>query len=156
MVKTMAFLILFVGVVSTCLAQEPITDGPRRNTYVHNRMRLVNRDILRIVSDNEEAYQLVKNGQTLKGVGSVSLVLGLGMFGWVVGQINDGHDVSLPLIGAGLGFTTVAIALKIGGNAMIKSGVDRYNQGLEAKVMSQKPRFDLAFTGTGLGLRMTF
>ncbi len=154
--KLLAILVLFIGVLNTCLAQEPITDGPKKNTYVHNKMKLANRDILRIVSENEQAYELVKKGQTLQGIALVPALVGGGAMGWGLAEAFTTSDPSWGLLGAGIGLITVAIVLENEGHDKIRAGVDLYNEGLEAKAMSQKPKFDLAFTGTGLGLRMTF
>lgn len=112
--------------------------------------------LVNTMKPNEQAYQLVKSGQTTQTVAMVFSAAGGFMIGWPLGAAIAGGEPNWVMAGIGAGLVVVSIPISQSANKKIKQAVDVYNGGLQTSSFWDKNELKFAMTGNGIGLTLTF
>lgn len=148
--------LLFVG-ISTIQAQK-IESKKTFGSYLYkqNDSYLSGKQLLSLMKDNQQAYDLMKSANTNKTWAAVLGGAGGFLVGFPIGTAIGGGDAKWELAGVGAVLILVAIPINNNYNKKSKKAVDLYNDGLPNTVSDFNPTFNLNIKGNGVGITMTF
>jgi hypothetical protein len=149
-------VILFTG-FSTIHAQKIETKRVLgSNVYMQNNKYLSGKQLLSLVKDNQEAYDLMKSANTNKTWAAILGGAGGFLVGFPIGTAIGGGDAKWELAGIGAALILVAIPINNGYNKKSKKAVDMYNDGFPTTTSNFNPTFDLNLRGNSIGITMSF
>ncbi|NVK53586.1 MAG: hypothetical protein HWD85_11675 [Flavobacteriaceae bacterium] len=126
------------------------------NMYMQNNAYLSGKQLLSIVKENQEAYNLMKSANSNKTWATILGGAGGFLVGYPIGTAIGGGEAKWELAGVGAVLILVAIPINNGYNKKSKKAVDIYNEGLSTTASSFNPTFDLNLRGNSIGITMSF
>lgn len=160
MKKLITALCLFL--FATGLNAQDQTDSIRSKkslgTYIYfqNDKALRNKQLLEVMNNNQEAYELMKSAKNNSTWAGIFGALGGGLIGWPLGwAIAGGDDPPWYLAGIGAGLIIVGIPFNSKYNRLSKQAVDIYNNSIEARGKTP-PELELGMTQNGVGVVLRF
>ena len=160
MKNLLLFIAMLCLIATTAIAQNDTITREKKGVgkvYMQNGRILSMRMLERSLQGNDEATRELKKGKTNVAVASGLSFAGGFVIGYEPGTaLGSGKPIDLAVIGAGAGFVVIAIPFTQAGQKHIKNAVGMYNRSKRKTAMHFDPDFKLAFTGTGLGLRIGF
>ena len=124
--------------------------------YLQNDKYLSNKQLLSLMNNNNEAYQLIKSANKSKTWATILGGVGGSFIGFPIGTAIGGGDPKWELAGAGVALILIAIPINNNYNRKSKKAIDLYNSGFSSTAYKFHPTFDLNLKGNSIGLTMTF
>lgn len=123
------------------------------NKFYYNGFKISSDEVERVMRSNNEALQLLRQGN--KQANGASVVGGIGgiLIGWPVGTAIAGGDPVWELAGIGAGISVISAFIYSSANKKIKRSVDLYNDGnstSHAKFGIREIQFRIAPSGAGI------
>jgi len=135
---------------------DPITIEKKwRTVFLQNGNRVNPRQMVDITSVNPDAYRVMKLAKSNHDASMMFGSLGVFFIAMPIGASVFSFDPNWAMAGVGAGLVAVAIPFSVKYTKQAKSAVSIYNGSI--KTTSQvSVGFNMAFSSSGLGLRMTF
>jgi hypothetical protein len=118
--------------------------------------RLAMNQLVNTMKPNEQAYQQIKSAQSTYAMAMIVSYAGGFMVGWPVGAALGGGEPNWIMAGIGAGLIVVAIPISQRYYKKAKLAVGTYNSGLHTSSFWDEKELKIAFTGNGVGLKLTF
>jgi len=160
--KLIGFIIGFFG-VSLVAQSQTVTDTiviePSffKSHFYQNGNPLKTNQMLMMIQDDDEAYDLMNSSQEARIFGSIFGVLGVALFIIPMGTSLTGRETSWALAWAGGGLATISVPLFLKAKRQSIDAINYYNFGILHPV--QPPSglgFYLENTKNGIGLVIRF
>ena len=112
--------------------------------------------IVDIVKNNEEAYQLAKSAKSNYTIAQIIGGAGGFMIGWPIGAAVGGGDPNWTMAGIGAGLVAISIPFNSGANKKMKKAIEHYNSNLQNTSSIIKPQYRFVANTKGVGIAIVF
>ena len=121
-----------------------------------NGVKLSNRQLASVFKTNYQAYAIYENADIDRFLYGLFNLSGCFAVGWGIGGLfsEEGPSIVPFAIGGVLIFMSIPFTRSY--NRKISKAVGIYNEGLSSTSFWDDKELNLAFTGNGVGLRLTF
>lgn len=124
--------------------------------YKQNDNYLSSKQLVKLMSSNNEASQLIKSANKSKIWATILGGVGGAFIGFPIGTAVGGGEAKWELAGVGAALILVAIPINNNYNKKSKNAVDLYNSGFSPTSYKFQPSFNLNMKGNSIGITMTF
>ncbi len=118
------------------------------------------KDVHRIAAVDRNTKALIKQSKANFDAAQVFGFIGGGLIGWPLGAAAGGGEPAWELAGIGAGLILVAIPFNSAANRHGRAAARAYNEFVRGQALTDTTRrplhYELAFTPTGVGLRLSF
>lgn len=123
--------------------------------FLQNEKVLKYSQMLTIVKNNSESYNLIKSAQASNALSMVLGGAGGFLVGYQLGTVIGGGEPNLIVGGVGVGLIVLSIPISINAAQKTMQGVIIYNKHIQ-KLSYAPPKLNFGFTQSGIGLVLKF
>ena len=127
----------------------------KKANFVMNEKKLKPKELLTIMQDNPESYQMMKIAKTNYDVGNVFGFAGGALIGWQLGAITGGRKINWMPFGIGGALIVAGLPFSSAYIKHAKKAVSVYNKDLN-RTAYKKMQVEPGLTSNGIGLTMRF
>lgn len=157
--KKLIFALFFAFAFTTfCTAQQiemkKVFGGTQ---YIQHGHKMTFGELVKVMEGNLEAQSLIKKAKANNVTATILGGVGGFFIGYPIGRAIGGGEPYWSLVGVGLGFVGLSVAISASANSKAKNAVGLYNAALsDSSYHKHRKEFNILVNGNGIGLSMTF